>query len=393
MNRDNISALLTGIAVVSLIAGFAIYFNSPELNKSSSAQKSAGDFLSSVSVDSATGKILKTQYTVDKSQFRKAPEFAGISGYINTNPIKLADLKGKVVLVDFWTYSCINCIRTLPYLEDWNAKYADKGLVIVGVHTPEFEFEKNIDNVKAGVKKFGIKYPVLQDNDKGTWDAYANQYWPRKYLIDSEGFIRYDHIGEGGYAETEKIIQTLLAERAVQQGIRGFNFNSTTITNSSNIQNVDFSKVNSPELYFGYQFARAPLGSPQGFVQGQVVNYSIPSSDLQPNVVYLQGLWKNNPDNLELAGDSGRIVLVYSAKSVNLVAGGTGNATVSEDGIKPGSQRNSNSTGGSDLNENGLFKIDGQRLYNIADHADYGNHYIIIDARGKGFQAYTFTFG
>ena len=112
---------------------------------------------------------------------------------------------------------------------------------------PEFEFEKNIDNVKAGVKKFGIKYPVLQDNDKGTWDAYANQYWPRKYLIDSEGFIRYDHIGEGGYAETEKIIQTLLAERAVQQGIRGFNFNSTTITNSSNIQNVDFSKVNSPE--------------------------------------------------------------------------------------------------------------------------------------------------
>ena len=152
MNRDNISALLTGIAVVSLITGFAIYFNSPELNKSSSEKKSAGDFLSSVSVDSATGKISKTQYAVDKSQFIKAPEFAGITGYINTNPIKLADLKSKVVLVDFWTYSCINCIRTLPYLEDWNAKYADKGLVIVGVHTPEFDFEKNIDNVKAGVR-------------------------------------------------------------------------------------------------------------------------------------------------------------------------------------------------------------------------------------------------
>ncbi len=393
MNRDNISALLTGIAVVSLIAGFAIYFNSPDLNKSSSAQKSAGDFVSSVAVDSETGKISKTQYTVDKSQFRKAPEFAGISGYINTNPIKLADLKGKVVLVDFWTYSCINCIRTLPYLIDWNAKYADIGLAIVGVHTPEFEFEKNIDNVKAGVNKFGIKYPVLQDNDKGTWDAYANRYWPRKYLIDSEGFIRYDHIGEGGYAETEKIIQTLLAERAVQQGISGFNFNSTTITNSSKIQNVDFSNVNSPELYFGYQFARAPLGSPQGFVQEQVVNYSIPSSTLEPNVVYLEGLWKNNPDNLELAGDSGKIALVYSAKSVNLVAGGMGEASVSEDGIKPGSQSNSNSTRGLDLNENGLLKIDGQRLYNIADHVDYGNHYIIIDAKGKGFQVYTFTFG
>ena len=237
------------------------------------------------------------------------------------------------MLVDFWTYDYINCIRTLPYLVDWNAKYADKGLVIVGAITPEFDFEKNIDNVKAGVNKFGIKYPSFRIMIRKYRDACANRYWPRKYLIDSEGFIRINHIGEGGYAETEKIIQTLLAERAVQQGIRGFNFNSTTITNSSDIQNVDFSKVNSRTSAFGYQFARAPLGSPQGFVQGQVVNYSIPFSALEPNVIYLQGLWKNNPDNLELAGDSGRIVLVYSAKSVNIVPGGTGNATVSEDGI------------------------------------------------------------
>ena len=217
MNRDNMSALATGIAVVALIVGFAVYFNSPELNKSSSAQKGVDGFASNVAVDSNTGKITKAQYSIDKSQFSKAPDFAGISGYINTHPITLKDLKGKVVLVDFWTYSCINCIRTLPYLADWNAKYADKGLVIVGVHTPEFEFEKNIDNVKAAVQKFGIKYPVLQDNDKGTWNAYGNSYWPRKYLIDSDGYIRYDHIGEGGYAETEKIIQTLLAERAAQQ--------------------------------------------------------------------------------------------------------------------------------------------------------------------------------
>jgi len=392
MNRDNISALITGIAVVALIIGFAVYFNSPELNKVSSAQKSGNGFVSAVVVDNTTGKITRAQYSIDKSQFSKAPDFADISGYINTNPITLKDLKGKVVLVDFWTYSCINCIRTLPYLVDWNAKYADKGLVIVGVHTPEFEFEKNIDNVKAAVQKFGIKYPVLQDNDKGTWNAFENRYWPRKYLIDSEGYIRYDHIGEGGYAETEKIIQTLLAERAAQQGAKTLNFNTSGLANPSNVQSIDFSKVNSPELYFGYQFARDPLGSPEGFHPGQLVNYSIPSSDLKPNVVYLQGIWKNNPDNLELAGGAGKIILVYSSKSINIVAGGSGQVQVSEDG-KTGSQGSVNSTGGSDVNSTGQFNIDGQRLYNIANHADYGNHYIVIDVKGKGFQAYTFTFG
>jgi thiol-disulfide isomerase/thioredoxin len=316
-----------------------------------------------------------------------------VSGYINTSPITLKDLRGKVVLVDFWTYSCINCIRTLPYLVDWTTKYADKGLVIVGVHTPEFEFEKNIENVKAAVQKFGIKYPVFQDNDKGTWNAYENRYWPRKYIIDSEGYIRYDHIGEGGYAETEKIIQTLLAERAALQGAQTLDINSSALSSPANIQNVDFSKVNSPELYFGYQFARDVLGSPEGFKPDQVVNYSIPSSDLKANVIYLQGEWKNNPDHLELVGDSGKIALAYSAKSVNIVAGGSGQAKVSEDGIQSVSANSTNSTRGSDLDSEGALSIDGQRLYNIARHPDYGNHYIVLDVMGKGFQAYTFTFG
>ncbi len=123
-----------------------------------------------------------------------------------------------MVLVDFWTYSCINCIRTIPYLNDWYEKYSDKGLTIVGIHTPEFEFEKNFNNVKSAVDKFQIKYPVLQDNDKGTWNAYENRYWPRKYIIDTEGNIRYDHIDEGVYSETEKVLQYLLAERAAKMG-------------------------------------------------------------------------------------------------------------------------------------------------------------------------------
>lgn len=396
------------IGVVSLIVGFAVYFNSPELNKVTGSGQGGGttnfipattQVVQEVGNDSTT--IKKAQFSIDKSQFRKAPEFEKITGFINTKPISLADLKGKVVLVDFWTYSCINCIRTIPYLVDWNEKYADKGLVIVGVHAPEFEFEKNIDNVKDAVKRFGIKYPVIQDNDKGTWNAYQNQYWPRKYLVDNEGYIRYDHIGEGGYTETERVIQTLLQERnASLTPSRGNNYNGSSNDNNTitepttstpeNVQSIDFSKINSPELYFGYQFAREHLGNPEGFKPDQTVNYSLanPGSNIRPNVIYLDGTWKNNADNMELQSETGRIALVYSAKSVNIVAGGKGEVTISEDGSTLGGKYR-----GADLSEGGKFTIDGQRLYNLSTHDDYGAHSIVIDIKGKGFQAYTFTFG
>ena len=396
MNRDNISALIMAIAVVSLITGFAIYFNSPYLNKAASSEQQESNFIPA-SIESKNGTTISQ---VDKSQFKKAPDFAKITGYINTEPINIKDLKGKVVLVDFWTYSCINCIRTIPYLVDWNEKYADKGLVIVGIHSPEFEFEKNIDNVKAAVQKYGIKYPVLQDNDKGTWDAYQNRYWPRKYLIDNEGYIRYDHIGEGGYTEIEKVIQSLLTERAAQAGISEINLNiNKNTTTPKNVQTVDFAKVNTPELYFGYQLARAPLGSPEGFKPNQIVTYSVPQrSDIKPNAIYLIGDWKNNADNMELQSDTGRIALVYSAKSANIVAGGKGTTTttttanelsVSEDGSAL-----TNKTGrGMDISDQGKLIVDGQRLYNLSMHEGYDWHSLIIDVKGKGFQIYTFTFG
>jgi thiol-disulfide isomerase/thioredoxin len=394
MNRDNISALIMAIAVVSLITGFAIYFNSPNLNKAASSEQQESNFIPA-SIESKNGTTISQ---VDKSQFKKAPDFAKISGYINTEEgrsINLKDLKGKVVLVDFWTYSCINCIRTLPYLVDWNEKYADKGLVIVGVHSPEFEFEKNIDNVKAAVQKYGIKYPVIQDNDKGTWDAYQNRYWPRKYLVDNEGYIRYDHIGEGGYAETEKVIQSLLVERAAQTGISAINLNTNTNTTTpENVQTVDFTKVKTPELFFGYEFARAPLGNSEGFKPNQTVTYSVPQrSDLKPNTIYLIGDWKNNADNMELQSDIGSIALAYSAKSVNIVAGGKGKGgeelSISEDGAAL-----TNKSGrGIDLSEQGKLVVDGQRLYNLVMHEGYDWHSLIIDVKGKGFQIYTFTFG
>jgi thiol-disulfide isomerase/thioredoxin len=405
MNKDNISALLMAIAVVSLIVGFAVYFNSPDLNKAASSLSSPGssttEFIPAAinknsNASSSSSQIEKAQFQIDKSQFKKAPEFAKITGYINTEPINLKNLKGKIVLVDFWTYSCINCIRTIPYLVDWNEKYADKGLVIVGIHSPEFEFEKNIDNVKAAVQKYGIKYPVLQDNDKGTWDAYQNRYWPRKYLIDNEGYIRYDHIGEGGYAEVEKVIQSLLTERAAQTGISEINLNiNKNTTTPKNVQIVDFAKVNTPELYFGYQLARAPLGNPEGFKPNQIVTYSVPQrSDIKPNAIYLIGDWKNNADNMELQSDTGRIALVYSAKSANIVAGEKGAVAAAELSISEDGSALTNKSGrGIDLSDQGKLVVDGQRLYNLSMHEGYGWHSLIIDVKGKGFQMYTFTFG
>jgi thiol-disulfide isomerase/thioredoxin len=420
MNRDNLSALLLGVAVITLIAGFGIYFNSPALNKASSssiAQQKIEKLVSAATTQNGTLttiKLNKDQFMhIDESQFIKAPEFAQITGYINTphnSPITLSSLKGKVVLVDFWTYSCINCIRTIPYLNDWDQKYAGNGLVIVGVHSPEFEFEKNYDNVKAAVQRLGITYPVVLDSDHGTWDAYGNQYWPRHYLIDAQGYIRDNHIGEGGYEQTEKTIQSLLAERAAHMGLKQISFStkSTPVIRPQSMQYVDLNQSTTPEIYLGYDKARAPIGNPEGFKPDQIVSYSIPSdTSLKPSIVYLQGSWKNNPGNIELQSNTGRIALIYYAKSVNIVAGGKGEGIVINDNdndehrvagangqvVLSASANMSNKSLGQDLSQNGSFTIDGQRLYNLAMHDDYDAHFIIIDVKGKGFQLYTFTFG
>jgi thiol-disulfide isomerase/thioredoxin len=403
MNTDNLSALVVGVAVVALIAGFGVYFNSPDLNRLSAAtggKQQPDQFVPAVAVtgpDNATKTI--TTKIDDKSQFQQAPELAGISNYINTvdgGKISLAGLKGKVVLVDFWTYSCINCIRTIPYLNAWYEKYTDDGLVIVGVHTPEFEFEKDSQNVKAAVEKFGIKYPVVQDNDRKTWDAYQNRYWPHKYLVDDEGYIRFDHIGEGGYDRTEQVIQSLLQERAAHLGRPMAPAGAPVRPGAA--QSVDFDRINTPELYLGYQYARLPLGNPEGFRPDQPVTYSIPGKEVefQPNTVYLSGTWKNNPDHMELKSDAGKIVLRYSARSVNIVAGGSGTVSVLEDG-RPLDR----SAAGADVRAvassapavAAVATIDGQRLYNLVNHQEYGEHQIQIDVAGKGFQIYTFTFG
>jgi thiol-disulfide isomerase/thioredoxin len=440
MNPDDINVLVMLIIVVSVILGFTIYFNNPSLNKAWSVQQKDKDLVvggvhspefqfekNYTNVKSATQtgitrpvgaagmvenhtittiKLNTTQFQqIDKSQFIKAHEFAQISGYINTpnnnSPITLSSLRGKVVLVYIWTYTCINSIRPMPYIDDWNQKYSNKGLVIVGVHSPEFQFEKNYINVKDSVQRFGIRYPVILDSDHGTWNAYGNNYWPRYYLIDTQGYIRDDHIGEGDYNQIEKSIQSLVAERAALMGAKEISFDAkpTTLIKPGSLQYVDLSQSTTPEIYIGYNTTRAPLGNPEGFKPDQTVSYSVPSTtNFKPDIVYLQGNWKNNPDNMELQNDTGRIILTYYAKSVIIRAGGKGGGVVFNDEGVGGAAAAStaktlNKSLGEDLSPDGSFRIDGQRLYNLAIHNNYAAHNIVIDIKGKGFQFYTFTFG
>jgi thiol-disulfide isomerase/thioredoxin len=204
------------IAVAGLVLAPAVYFLGSNIVKATASSKGHPSSMTPTSSPLVQNGKTQNHFIIDKSQFKRAPEFSGIMGFVNTPvPIKLADLKGKVVLVHFWTYPCINCIHTIPHLNDWYQKYTNKGLAIVGVQTPEFSDEKNIDNVKAAVNKFQIKYPVILDNNFATWNAYGNNYWPRDYLVDNQGYIRYSHIGEGDYAQTEQMIQSLLAEGVI----------------------------------------------------------------------------------------------------------------------------------------------------------------------------------
>ncbi len=325
---------------------------------------------------------------VDKSRFKMAPDLVGIAHYLNTTPEELESRIGdSVVLYDIWTYSCINCLRTLPYITAWDEKYADQGLLIVGVHSPEFEFEKDVDNVRRAVEKHGIVYPVVLDNDWETWDAFENRYWPRKYVADHEGYVRYDRIGEGGYQETERVIQKLLAERAAALGVQ-----AAAAEPLVDIDEFQHTAFRTPELYFGYYFAqnRNNLGSSEGFNPGRTIEYERPDG-VEHNKFYMVGTWTNGRDGMSLPdGEDGSVLLKYSAKEVNIVTAGAGVIRVLVDGapISP-------DIAGHDVDpDTGLIATDEPRLYNVVSAESSSTHEIELQIdNGGGFEIFTFTFG
>ena len=321
--------------------------------------------------------------------YQEAPELRGIEGYINTDSdIKIQSLKGKVVLVDFWTYTCINCIRTFPYLKSWDEKYRGDGLVIIGVHTPEFEFEKKYENVKSAVEKYELKYPTVQDNNYATWRAYKNRFWPHKYLIDIDGFIRYDHIGEGGYEETEQVILELLNEKMEREGQGKI---EEDMAKPSDVVDVEYRKIGTPEIYLGYGFARGNFGNKEGLQPNQIIDYKIPLI-VKPNKVYLEGKWKVNKDDSELISEEGRIVLGYNAKVVNVVVGSD---TGSEVEVFVDTNTLDESKIGADvkiIDDKSIATIKEERLYNLVDY-EYGPGLLELRIKGKGFKINAFTFG
>ncbi len=299
---------------------------------------------------------------VELENLGKAPEFSGISAWLNSEPLTMASLRGKVVLVDFWTYSCINCIRTLPYITHWDETYRDKGLVIVGVHTPEFGFEEVTKNVETALKRHNIKYPVAQDNDYMTWNAYSNRYWPAKYLVDQNGNVVYTHFGEGNYEETEAAIQKLL-------GLNG---------NIEPIKEADTSKVRSPEMYFGLSRLEY-FGSPQKPI-ATAKKYTFPAS-LTLNTFALDGTWRLENEKAVLTSNSGRIKLKFNAGNVYMVANSTSTTKRVFIEVK---------VDGAVIQTIG---IDGSQLYRLFESNDYREHELELYIDTPGFEAFTFTFG
>jgi thiol-disulfide isomerase/thioredoxin len=345
------------------------------------------DLENTTSSNTQTTTTKKAYIPREEKNHPLAKEITDPQGFINTAPLTIKSLIGKkVILVDFWTYSCINCQRTIPYLNAWYQKYKDQGLEIIGMHTPEFDFEKDHKNVATAVQGYGIKYPVVLDSNYGTWYAYQNQYWPRKYLIDINGYIVYDHIGEGAYDETESEIQSLLKQREEALG--------TTNTIASGmvtpaLPSMDLSKVGTRETYFGAARNDYLGNGARGTVGDQTL--TTPST-IEKNVLYLGGSWHFEQEYAAPTAAGAKIILRYSAKNVYLVAGGDNvPITITRDGKPLG-----DAAGKDVVNQNGESDavISGQRLYKlIEDPSLYGEHTIEITVQKPGLQVFTFTFG
>ncbi|MBN2753057.1 MAG: redoxin family protein [Rhodospirillaceae bacterium] len=312
--------------------------------------------------------------------------FGGATHWLNGPPIRPETLKGKVVLIDFWTYSCINCLRSLPHVRAWDAAYRDKGLITIGVHTPEFAFEKIVGNVSRAASDLGVTYPVAMDNDYAVWRGFANRYWPAHYLMDGAGKIRYRHFGEGNTDRTEQAIRDLLQENGATLDERRIEAES-----SGAAMPADFANVRSPETYLGYG-RQAGFASPEGISRDQTESYTVPKT-LVLNQWALSGDWTLGAEEAHLEDANGCLVMRFHARDLHLVLGPQANGQAVRfrillDGVPPGPDA------GLDVNARGQGVITDQRLYQLVrQNGAVRERTFSIEFLDPGVQGFAFTFG
>ena len=336
-----------------------------------------------------------------------APEFSGITNWINSSPLTLQELRGNVVLIDIWTYTCVNCIRTIPYIKEWYSRYQDQGLVIIGIHAPEFEFEKLTANVERSMIDLDISWPVAQDNNMKTWDSYGNMYWPAKYVLDKNGVVKYRHFGEGSYAETENAIRILLED---------YGHNKIDYDNSLPVdQKVDRSfgqrvlpKV-TPELYFGRRRNAGILlsgGTPYIVQEEYYLDREQPAVLIVPDVlssdkIYLNGEWQIEEENVTHSRDSTDssdfVAIKYSSKTVNVVMSSS-TPTLQKIWVTVNGDWLTDQNKGDDvlLESTGesYIWIDKPQMYKVINHGKYEKDMTLnLATDSMGSQFYAFTFG
>ena len=340
-----------------------------------------------------------------------APEFAGTQEWINSEPLTMESLRGKVVLIDFWTYTCVNCIRTLPFLQEWYDRYADEGLVIVGVHTPEFEFEKIFENVVEATENEGVAWPVVQDNEFSVWRSYSNRYWPAKYLIDQTGEVRYRHFGEGKYGETEEWIRTLLQETGMTASL-DLPLPEDQERDSSYRLGMDVTR----ELFAGWKFTasqgRGGIGQTDEYLQAARESFNSPGEasaiaeftapeSLEGNLIYFNGPWAIGPESARHAAETthfdDHLSLIYSARSVNAVLTSDSGEPY-EVQITINGEFLTDENRGDDIviGDDGVsyLHVNEPKLYKIVEHSDWrGEQELRMASMSDDFGLYSFTFG
>jgi thiol-disulfide isomerase/thioredoxin len=315
------------------------------------------------------------------------PSLGGATGWLNSPPLTAAGLRGKVVLIDVWTYTCINWLRTLPYVRAWAEKYKKQGLVVIGVHTPEFAFEKNVDNVRRAAKDMKVDYPIAIDSDYAIWRALKNEYWPALYFVDAQGRIRHHHFGEGEYEQSERIIQQLLAEA----GIGAISHELVSVDAGGAEAAADWGSLKSPENYVGYERTEN-FASPGGAVLDKRRVYAAPAQ-LRLNHWALSGDWTVQKQATVLNQANGRIAYRFHARDLHLVMGPAVRGTsvrfrVLIDGKPPGAAH------GIDVDDQGNGKVAEQRLYQlIRQPKPIADRQFEIEFLDSGVEAFAFTFG